>query len=263
MRENRFSRIFIIAIGSISLLHQNPTHKRMPAPKQRRHFLLEAHMLTDARLSAILDMLPTLHTAADIGTDHGRLGAQLLLSEKCKNVWFTDISAPSLEKAKKLIGRLALEDRARFFVGDGAKALPESPDAAIIAGMGGVTISEILRSSEGKLDSSYLILQPNVAVYDVRKTLTELGFMITDERCVIAANRKYILIAARKGKAEYSESELIAGPMLLKNGGTEFLQYAAFRNRVLEKAIQGARKGENTEIDALIKEKAVWEEVLS
>lgn len=235
----------------------------MPAPKQRRHFLLEAHMLTDARLSAIMDMLPTSNTAADIGTDHGRLGAQLLLSEKCKNVWFTDISAPSLEKAKRLIHRLELEDRAQFFVGDGARALPESPDAAIIAGMGGVTISEILKSSDGKLDGSYLILQPNVAVYDVRKTLTESGFLIADERCVIAANRKYILIAAQKGKAAYSDRELIAGPVLLKKPSAEFLQYAAFRNRVLEKAIQGARKGENTEIDALIKEKSVWEEVLS
>ena len=39
--------------------------------------------LTDERLSEMIRMLPKCGIVADIGTDHGRLGAQLLLTGKC------------------------------------------------------------------------------------------------------------------------------------------------------------------------------------
>ena len=44
--------------------------------------------LTDERLSEMIRMLPKCGIVADIGTDHGRLGAQLLLTGKCGKVWF-------------------------------------------------------------------------------------------------------------------------------------------------------------------------------
>lgn len=220
-------------------------------------------MLTDARLSAIMEMLPETDIIADIGTDHGRLGAQLLLSGKCNKVWFSDLSSPSLEKARALTEKLSLQARAEFYLGDGAKAFPCAPGAAVIAGMGGVTISEIIKGAGALLKDTRLVLQPNVAVYEVRKTLMETGYSITDERCVIAAKRKYILIAAKPGESAYTYAELVAGPVLLKTKTPDFLLYALFRNRVLEKALRGALKGEACETDALRKEKAVWEEILS
>ena len=220
-------------------------------------------MLTDERLTAILEMLPVCETIADIGTDHGRLGAQLLLSGKCKKVFFTDISAPSLEKAKLLTAKIGLSDRAEFYVGDGAKALTSSPDACVIAGMGGITIRSILEGSGDILDHTKIILQPNVAVYELRKYLSENGYRIFDEKCVIAAKRKYILIAAEKGFQTLSEKELYAGPVLLKSQSHEFHEYARFRKRVIEKALSGAENSENAETEALKFELNVWEEVLS
>lgn len=219
-------------------------------------------MLTDERLSLIIDMLPECDIIADIGTDHGRLGAQLLLLNKCKTLWFSDISAPSLEKAKKLTERLHLSDRAQFFVGDGAQAFPHAPDAAVIAGMGGITISEILKGAGEKLKDAKLILQPNVYIYELRKTLVQNGFKITDEKCVIAAKRKYILIYAEPGHEEYTESELMAGPILLKEKSEAFMEYARFRERVILKALKGIEKSENAESDELSKELSVWKEIL-
>ncbi len=219
-------------------------------------------MLTDARLSMIIDMLPNTDVIADIGTDHGRLGAQLLLNEKCKTVWFSDISAPSLEKAKKLCERLQLSDRAEFFVSDGAKAFPHAPNAAVIAGMGGVTIADIVKGAGEKLRNSRLILQPNVYIYELRKTLVECGYKITDEKCVIAAKRKYILICAEPGREAYSEFELMAGPVLLKEKSEAFMEYARFRERVIQKALKGVEKSENADSEELIKELNVWKEIL-
>ena len=54
----------------------------------------------DERLRAIEDLAPACRCFADIGCDHGRLGAQMLLSGRAQRVWFTDISAPSIEKAR-------------------------------------------------------------------------------------------------------------------------------------------------------------------
>ena len=59
--------------------------------------------LTDERLSEMIRMLPKCGIVADIGTDHGRLGAQLLLTGKCGKVWFSDISAPSLMETGRRI----------------------------------------------------------------------------------------------------------------------------------------------------------------
>jgi len=229
----------------------------------RRHFLLEEKcMLTDERLTAIMQMLPVCGTVADIGTDHGRLGAQLLLSGKCDKVYFTDISSPSLDKARKLIEKIGLQEKSAFFVGDGAKALPSAPDACVIAGMGGVTIIEILKGSNGLLENAKLILQPNVHVYEVRKYLMENGFRIFDEKCVIAARRKYILIGAEKGEASYSKTQLYAGPVLLKTRTKEFLEYALFRKHVIEKALKGASGSNRNEISDFGDELKIWEEVL-
>lgn len=218
--------------------------------------------LTDERLTEIISMLPECGTVADIGTDHGRLGAQLLLAGKCQRVWFSDISAPSLEKARSLIARLGLQARAEFFVGDGAKALPAAPDAAVIAGMGGETIAGILRDAGDRLENSVLVLEPNVGVELVRRALMETGKRITDERVVRAARRRYVLIRAEKGEAAYTERELIMGPVLLKCPSETFCEYAAFRLRVAEKALAGAQRSESAEKDALLREIAYWREIV-
>ena len=219
-------------------------------------------MLTDERLSLIIDMLPKCGIIADIGADHGRLGAQLLLLNKCNTLWFSDISAPSLEKAKKLTEKLHLSDRAQFFVGDGAQAFPHAPDAAVIAGMGGITISEIIKGAGEKLKGTKLVLQPNVYIYELRKTLVDAGYKITDEKCVIAAKRKYILIYAEPGHKEYTEFELMAGPVLLKEKSEAFMEYARFRERVIQKALKGIERSENAESGDLTREISVWKEIL-
>ena len=208
--------------------------------------------LTDERLSEMIRMLPKCGIVADIGTDHGRLGAQLLLTGKCGKVWFSDISAPSLEKARGLIARRGLQERAEFFVGDGARALPGAPDAAVIAGMGGETIAAILRGAGGRLADSVLVLEPNVGAELVRRALMETGRRITDER----------VVRAEKGEAAYTERDLIVGPVLRKEPSEAFREYAAFRLRVAQKALAGAEKSGHSEKDALLTEMEYWREIV-
>ena len=224
--------------------------------------LYDKRISLDPRLSTIAEMLGTCACCADIGSDHGRLGAFLLQNHRCERMCLTDISAPSLEKARKLIALLGLEDKTGFYVGDGALALQEKVDAAVIAGMGGETISEILEGSDGRLEGVRLILQPNVAAPQLRRCLNRCGWMITNEALVRDGRRIYVIIEALPGEQELSETEYEVGPVILKNKTQELADYTAFRLRVARKALIGAQNStDNETIDVLKKEIAIWEDV--
>lgn len=214
----------------------------------------------DPRLAAIARMCGKCAMLADIGTDHGRLGAYMLQTEMCQRVQLTDISAPSLEKARMLIGKLGLIERTYFCVGDGALALRETPDTAVIAGMGGETIAGIVARGGEKLGRARLIMQPNVAAPFLRAELARLGYAIDDEEVVRDGRRLYVIISATPGEADYDDFELNVGPVLMKKRSCELLDYAKFRLRVARKALDGiaAGGGEDAEMK---RELEIWEEV--
>ena len=216
----------------------------------------------DPRLSMIASMIGTCESYADIGCDHGRLGAFLLQTGQCKAVQLTDISGPSLDKARSLMENLDLTDRVRFAVGDGLAALEGTPDAIVIAGMGGATIAQILENGREKLGDARLVLQPNVAAPQLRRALCDLDYAVTDEQVVQDGRRCYVVIQAEPGKADYSLKQLTVGPVLLARMPRALEPYAAFRLRVARKALAGALASEDDSQRApLERELAIWEEV--
>jgi len=216
----------------------------------------------DERLQALFDMVPACREFADIGCDHGRLGAQLLLAGRVQRVQFSDISAPSMDKARELIRKLELSDRAVFRVGDGAHALVEKPDAAVVAGMGASTISKIISEGADILSDAEIFLQPNLDEAELRACLQENGYAITRERVVRAANRWYVLIAARRGQMILDEKQRIAGTASMREDRQAYEGYAHFRIRVAQKALQGARHAEDGRAQELERAIAIWEEVI-
>ncbi len=218
----------------------------------------------DPRLSMIARLVGRCEVCADIGCDHGRLGAFLLQREMCRRVVLTDISAPSLNKARGLIANLGLEDSAEFAVGSGALALESPVDCAVIAGMGGATIAAILHEGREKLGNARLILQPNVAAPQLRQALSGCGYEIYDEHVAQDGRRNYVVICARPGKSAYDEKQLTVGPVLLDRLPEELTPYAKFRLRVAKKALDGAiASDDQSQAEPLQREIAIWEEVLS
>ena len=217
----------------------------------------------DPRLSLIADLVGICPVCADIGSDHGRLGAYLLQDARCDRVVLTDISAPSLEKARRLIAMLGLNDRADFCVGSGALALHTPVDVAVIAGMGGETIAGILENAEDRLCGARLILQPNVASEQLRRALCRLGWRISDERLVRDGRRIYPIIVAVEGRQELTDAEAIIGPVLMRMHTMELADYRAFKLRVLTRALVGARGGADLHTAAQIeREMRMWKELL-
>lgn len=209
----------------------------------------------------LYNMVPPCAAAADIGADHGFLGARLLESGKCARVEFLDISEPSLKKAWRLIRRCGLMERADFTVGDGVAALKNPADAVVIAGMGAPTISGIVERGLSRLERARLIMQPNIGADRLRADLMRMGLVICDEMIVRAGGRYYVAMAAERGQAAYTEKELLAGPVLLEKRPPDFAGYVQFRLRVQRKAYAGAVKGEAENAEALAHEIALWEEI--
>lgn len=216
----------------------------------------------DERLSAIARMVPVCENVADIGTDHGFLGVHLLEIGRCERVQFADISEVSLKKAKRLALREGYQDRAAFSLGDGAQALVERADCAVIAGMGGVTIAGIVRRGMDRLRDAALIMQPNVGAEVLRRELMAIQMRIVDEDIVRAGNRWYVIIKAEAGRAELSARELLAGPVILARNHPNLPGYARFRLRVAQKAHRGAVQGDPDAAAALYREATMWEEMI-
>ena len=222
----------------------------------------QKHIVLDPRLSMIAEMVGRCNACADIGCDHGRLGAFLLQHGWVERMVLADISDPSLDKARALIRLLGLEARTRFLVCDGADALDIPVDAAVIAGMGGTTIAGIVERGRARLGNARLILQANVAQPELRARLSAAGYALTDERIVRDGRRLYVLMEARPGKSEYDFREKLVGPVLLKERPALLRDLAAFYIRVARKALAGAEAGnEEQTARQLRRELEIWEDV--
>ncbi|MDO5325029.1 MAG: class I SAM-dependent methyltransferase [Clostridia bacterium] len=224
--------------------------------------LCDKRISLDPRLSRIAELVGTCECCADIGSDHGRLGAFLLQSGQCRRMVLTDISGASLSKARKLIALMDLEARTVFCVGNGALAIDCPVDAAVIAGMGGETIASIVEQSAGRLRGARLVLQPNVALASLRRRLNKSGWRIVDEDLVRDDRRIYPILVAVEGEQRLDDLQAEAGPVLLERRPPLLADYAAFRLRVARKALSGAQQGGDAKnIEELRREINLWEEV--
>ena len=187
----------------------------------------------DARLARAFEMVPECRVCADIGADHGFLSAQLLMSGRVQRMHICDISAPSLDKARRLFAGDALESRAVFGVGDGLAPVDEPLDACVISGMD-----------------------------EVREFLYDNGFCVIDEDLIFDGKWWYFIIKAEPNvKAERPDDDtLMVGPVLIKNRHPLLPEYAKRQVRILTKAL--APMDESLARAAELRHKrAVWEEI--
>lgn len=163
------------------------------------------------RLLAIANLIDKNNTVADIGTDHGYIPVYLLNNSIIQYAIAADINKGPLDNAKKEVRLNKLEDKVDLRLGSGLTVLKEGEvDEAIIAGMGGVLISEILETSKNVAKSfKKIILQPMQASDELRKYLYENRYEIIDEILVKEDFRVYeIIVVKYTGKIEALEDEI-------------------------------------------------------
>lgn len=156
------------------------------------------------RLEAALELLPSGTVLADIGCDHGKLCLEALKTGKATKVYACDISAPSLEKARRALAG----QNAEFVCCDGLEKVPKDFTAVSICGMGGETMLGIL---DGYGGDAVLVLQPQTHAYDVRKTLTGRGYRIEKELLAYERKRYYPVMRFVRGERSLDELQLLFG----------------------------------------------------
>jgi len=171
------------------------------------------------RLLTIADMVSQGCRIADIGTDHGFLPIELVRSGKVPYAIAMDIVNGPLSRAKEHILAAGLDDRIECRLSDGFDKLnPGEADTAIIAGMGGDLIADIIARKPDVVNE--LILSPHTHYEKVRKALRDAGYSIIEERMIIDLDKYYVFIRAIKDPSVKDEAITMYdyfGPLLIKN----------------------------------------------
>jgi len=160
-----------------------------------------------ARLQKIADQVTAGHSVADIGTDHGYIPIYLLKNKISPFAIAGDINESPLKCAEDNIADNNLLDSIETRLGSGLSILkPKEVDTAIIAGMGGLLISELLdNSKEIAQNLKTLILQPMQARPELRKYLVSNNFVIEKDILVKEDRHIYEIIVAKPGEQEVSD----------------------------------------------------------
>lgn len=208
----------------------------------------------DARLRAAADWVTPCGVCADIGCDHGLLGATLLLEHRCEHLLAADVSSKALGKARACMDSLQLTAQVTFAVADGLEALSALPDGradtVCILGMGGETVAGILRRGSNRLQGAKLVLGAQTELPLVREALCSLGYRLTAEQVAEADRHLYLLIVAQpaaEGAPAYTERELLLGPCLLQTLPAAWQPWLLRRQQLLVKAIAAMQRSAKSE----------------
>ncbi len=175
------------------------------------------------RIELLASLSNSSNVLLDIGCDHAYVLINALKKYNVKRGIAADIAAGPLSAAKENIKANNLSDRISLILSNGFEKIDDDFDTAIIAGMGGILIANILEGGKNKLNNKKLILEPNSDQYIVRKKLVELGYYIYDEYCIVDQGKYYEIICAICGDSSYSDFELLYGPVLLKKRDSVFI----------------------------------------
>lgn len=198
-------------------------------------------MLTP-RLETVLSKVSG-KTAADIGTDHAYIPIELIKQGKIERAVACDINEGPLRIAEANVKQNKLADKIELRLANGISALSQGEvDSVIIAGMGGVLISEILASDEDKAHSyKELILQPMNSQSELRKYLSSHNFRIIEEDLAIEGFKVYNILVVSTGEPdEYTEFETHIPKCL--EGNRYFEKLVEKKEREFTKILTGLKK---------------------
>lgn len=214
------------------------------------------------RLTAIYKMVPQ-GIAADIGADHGKLMIALFEGGIISHGYAIENKKGPYNRLVKALTDKGIEDSVIPLFSDGISELPQSVHTVIIAGMGGNNIIDILKKYPAKTQQiQTLIIDAHTAIPKVRKEISNLGFVIADEKMVREDDIFYEIIKfIRADKAMYGDKDLEFGPILRSEKSATFKE--KYQSRLVEiNNLLNNKELPESRVDELSKEKARIQSIL-
>lgn len=185
----------------------------------------------------------------DIGTDHAHIPIYAIQNNLCEKAFALDVKIGPINVAKKNIKKYNLEDKIETLMGSGLCPIDIKeylPSTIVIAGMGGILISEILEESiKVSRNSNYLILQPMNSDEILRKWLSDNKFEIIDEELALEGDKVYLVIVAKYANVIKEIDDYFIGDLLIKKKDKNFKKYIEKKIRILNKMINGIKESKD------------------
>ena len=214
----------------------------------------------DDRLKAVASLVREGSIVADIGTDHAYLLCYLINSGKIPSGIGADLRKGPLENARKTVIEYGLSDKVELILSDGLEKLPENcAHDVVIAGMGGILISEILEKATWIYNSKVnIVAQPMTHAEHLREFFIRNKFKISEETTATDGKRFYCIIrASYTGVEQIKDRSYYYLGELLKNDDSTTKSYINKMLYSLEKklaALKSAGVSDDENLFELISE---------
>lgn len=163
---------------------------------------------------------------ADIGCDHGFVGASVSALKQVKKVYFNDISQKCLDKAVVSAKEFGNIKKCVFDKGFGLSGFNNLKiDTCLIAGMGGEEIVKILENKPKKLKIKNLCLQPATKMLYLKRWLRDHSYKIVKDEFFCDGEVFYNIFKAKKGRCKLDEVSLAFGKQNLDEPSQVFKNY--------------------------------------
>ena len=204
-------------------------------------------MILTERLKKVAEYVKNSRCLADIGTDHGYVPIFCVKNGTAKTAVASDVNTGPLKSAEKNIEKYGLSEKISVRLSNGFENFENGEfDTAVIAGMGGLLINEIVEKGKNKFsDETRLIIQPMIAQSEVRRYLSENGFVIEDESLACEGNKIYNIFLCRKGFEKLSEFDVFVGKRIFEKKGELFKRHMDGKIFTLTKIVEGLKKAGN------------------
>lgn len=204
------------------------------------------------RLRAVAALVPEGAKVADIGSDHAYVPVDLIRSGRAQLVIASDVHQGPVENARKVVAMAALEDRIDVRLGSGFEVYsPEEVDTAVLAGMGGFLIRDLILEAFPLVKTlKCLVLQPMVAIRELRVWLLENGFEIMEERVAKEGQKFYEIFSVRYTgfcvpQVDFKTAEM--GVDMFRVEDEIAMNYLAHRIRKTEGVLRSLAQAKNSE----------------
>ena len=196
------------------------------------------------RLMDIINLIDYGKYVIDVGTDHGLVPLYLAENKISSNILATDISAACLKKLEDQLDD-NLSKIIRTKVTDGFYTLEKQKNQiAVIAGMGGNTIVDIISSNmDFSKNLDYMILESNIATEKLRFFLYDNNFEIMRDFLSFENDKYYDILKVKYGnKKKMMLSDMYYGfeniekrnPLLEKKLAMDKKKNMVFRENIIE-----------------------------
>ncbi len=214
----------------------------------------------DTRLSMVASLVPASNVVADIGTDHAYLLCHLIEKGVTPKGIAADINKGPLENARQTVIDCGISDKVELILSDGLQNVPEnSADCIVLAGMGGILISEIIEKALWLQNPAVTIVaQPMTHAEVLRKFFCDNGFVIIKEKTATDGKRYYVSMSAVYigEKSEVKQSYYYLGELLNNNDETtrEYINKMLFALEKKHSAQRSAGIEDKENLSGLINE---------